>query len=142
MMRALSCLWQPHRSKRKAAETGGEGDGDDATELLHGTELLQAIANGTVEPNANPRMMLCGPDPVGQARDLLLLSNEGAVAKLQAAMIEVGAQRPRAWRLLPAPPAAPTAAGTPAAPTAAATPAAHAVVTIARHAWPGPQEKL
>jgi len=77
--------------KRKAAEKGVEGDGDDATdatELLYGTELFQAIVNGTVGPNANPSMLLCGPDAVGQARDLLLLSNEANVATLAAAMIE------------------------------------------------------
>jgi len=79
---------RPRGPKRKAAETSGEGEGDDATELLYGTELLQAIANGTAEPNANPSMMLCGPDAIGQARDLLLLSNEAAVAKLEAAMIK------------------------------------------------------
>ena len=65
------------------------------TSDLTGKELFDAIANRALEPNANPRMMLCGENPIDQARDLVLLGNAAAVAKLEKAMFEVRAATER-----------------------------------------------
>ena len=80
------------RQKRlKASASSNEcGECEEACDL-EGVELYEMIASEGVEPNANKWMVMAGPDPVAQARDLVLLSNAAKVSKLEKAMQEVRA---------------------------------------------------
>ena len=81
-------MWQ---KRLKASASSNEcGECEEACDL-EGVELYEMIASEGVEPNANKWMVMAGPDPVAQARDLVLLSNAAKVSKLEKAMQEVRA---------------------------------------------------
>ena len=81
-------MWQ---KRLKASASSNEcGECEEACDL-EGVELYEMIASEGVEQNANKWMVMAGPDPVAQARDLVLLSNAAKVSKLEKAMQEVRA---------------------------------------------------